>query len=79
MININIIIHHSTIKIKPLDVKSRAYINSIKEINDKGPKIKIGDIVRISQYKNIFAKCYVLNCSEKVFVIQKNCALDICY
>ena len=44
---------YSTIKIKPLDVKSRAYINSIKEINDEGPKIKIGDIVRISKYKNI--------------------------
>ena len=49
--------YHSTIKIKPLDVKSRAYINSIKEINDEGPKIKIGDIVRILKYKNIFAKC----------------------
>ena len=44
------------------------YINSSKEINDKDPKFKIGDIVRISKYKNIFAKDYVPNCPEEVFV-----------
>ena len=38
---------HSTIKMKPVDVKSSTYINSSKEINDKDPKFKIGDIVRI--------------------------------
>ena len=51
--------YHKTIKMKPVDVKSSTYINSSKEINDKDPKFKIGDIVRISQYKNIFAKGYV--------------------
>ena len=39
--------------------------------NDKDPKFKIGDTVRISKYKNIFAKYYVKNWSEEVFVIKK--------
>ena len=38
----------------PVDVKSDTYINSSKEVNDKDPKFKIGDIVRISKYKNKF-------------------------
>ena len=63
--------YHSTIKMKPVDVKSNTYINSSKEINDKDPKFKIGDIVRISKYKNNFAKGYVLNWLEEVFVIKK--------
>ena len=63
--------YHSTIKMKPVDVKSSAYINSSKEINDKDPKFKIGYIVRISKYKKFFAKDYVPNCSEEVFVIKK--------
>ena len=50
--------YHSTIKIKPADVKSRTYIDSNKEINNKDPKFKIGDTVRISKYKNVFAKGY---------------------
>ena len=41
--------YHKTIKMKSVDVKSNTYINSSKEINDKDPKFKIGDIVRISQ------------------------------
>ena len=53
--------YHETINMKLFDVKSKTYINSSKEINDKGPNIKIGDIVRLSKYKNIFAKGYVLN------------------
>ena len=53
--------YHETIKMKLFDVKSKTYINPSKEINDKGPKIKIGDIVRLSKYKSIFAKDYVLN------------------
>ena len=63
--------NHTTIKMKPVDVKSNTYINSSKEINDKDPKFKIGDIVRISKYKNIFAKGYTPNWSEEVFVIKK--------
>ena len=53
--------YHSTIKMKPVDVKSNTYINSSKETNDKDHEFKIGDIVRMSKYKNIFAKCYVPN------------------
>ena len=60
--------YHSTIKMKPVDVKSSPYIDSSKQINDKDPKFKIGDILRILKYKNIFAKGYVPNWSE-VFLI----------
>ena len=56
---------------KPVDVKPNTCINSSKEINDKDPKFKIGDIVRISNYENIFTKCYISNWSEEVFVIKK--------
>ena len=62
--------YHSTIKMKPVDIKSCTYTDSSKEINDKDPKSKIGDIVRISKYKNIFAKGYTPNWSEQVFVIK---------
>ena len=63
--------YHSTIKMKPVDVKSSAYIDSSKEITNKDPKFKIGDNVRISTYKNVFAKDCVPNWSEDVFVIKK--------
>ena len=63
--------YHRAIKIKPVDVKDNTYIDFKKEINDKDPKFKIGDHVRISKYKNIFTKGYTLNCSEEVFVISK--------
>ena len=63
--------YHSTIKMKPVDVKSNTWINSSKEFNDKYPKFKIGDIVRISKNKNIFAKGFVPDWSEEVFVIKK--------
>ena len=56
---------------KPVDVKSNTYFNSNKEINNKDLKLKIGDVVRISKYKNIFAKGYVPNWSKEVFVITK--------
>ena len=42
--------YHSTIKMKPVDIKSSTYVDSNKEINSKNPKFKIGDIVRISKY-----------------------------
>ena len=57
--------YHRTIKMKP-DVKDNAYVNTDKEVNDKKPKFKIGDHVRISKYKNIFAKGYTLNWSKEV-------------
>ena len=63
--------YHSTIKIKPVDVKSNIYIKSSTETNDQDPKFKTGDIVRISKYKYVFVKGYVPNWSEEVFVIKK--------
>ena len=60
--------YHRTIKMKLVDVKSSTYIDPSKEINDEDPKFKISDIVRISKCKNIFAKSYVPNCSEEIFV-----------
>ena len=60
--------YHTTIKMKPIDVKDNTYINTSKKINYKDPKFKVGDRVRISKYKNIFAKGY--NWSEEVFVIK---------
>ena len=56
---------------KPVDVKSNAYIDSSKGINEKDSKFKIGDTVRLSKYKNIFAKGYVPKWFEDVFVIKK--------
>ena len=63
--------YHRTIKVKPADVKSSTYIDSSKGINDEDPKSNIGDIVRISKYKNTFAKSYVPNWCEEIFVIKK--------
>ena len=68
--------YHRTIKKEPADVKDNTYIDSMelhsnKEINDKDPKFKVGDHVRISKYKNIFAKGYTPDWSEEVSVIKK--------
>ena len=63
--------NHKIIKMKPFDVKLNTCINTRKEINDKDPKFKIGNIVRISKQKNILAKGYAPNWSKKVFVIKK--------
>ena len=56
---------------KPVDVKDNTYVDFKKEVNDKGRKLKVGDHVRISKYKMIFAKGYTPNWSEEVFVIKK--------
>ena len=63
--------YNRTIKMKPVDVRDDTYIDFKKEVNDKDPKVKVGDHVRISKYKNIFAKGYTTNWSEEVFVISK--------
>ena len=57
--------YHTTIRMKPINVKENTYINY------RDPKFKVGDYVRISKYKNIFAKWYMPNWSEEVFVIDK--------
>ena len=56
---------------KPIDVKDITYINFEKEVYKKDPKFKVGDHVRISKYKNTFAKGYMPNWSEEFFVINK--------
>ena len=63
--------YHRTIKVKPADVKGNTYIDFKKEVNDKDPTFTVGDHVRISKYKNIFAKGYTPNWSEEVLVISK--------
>ena len=63
--------YHTTIKMKPIDVKDNTYINTSKKNNYNDAKFKVGDRVRISKYKNIFAKEYMPNWSKEVFVIKK--------
>ena len=63
--------YNRTIKMKPVDVKPDIYSDFNKENNKEGSKFKVCGHVRISKYKNIFAKGYVANWSEEVFVIKK--------
>ena len=63
--------YHKKIKMKPINVKHNTYIDSIDEVNDNDPKFQAGDHVRISKYKNIFAKGYTPNWFEEIFVIKK--------
>ena len=63
--------YHQTIKMRPVDVKDNTYIDSSKEVNDKDPKFKGGDYVRISKCKSIFAKGFIPNWSEEVFAIKE--------
>ena len=63
--------YHRTIKMKPIDVKGNTYINIDEEVNDNDPRFKVGDQVKISRYKNIFAKGYTPNWSKEIFVIKK--------
>ena len=54
---------HRTIKMKPIDVTGNSYAEYNEDFNKQDPKFKIADHVRISKYKNIFAKGYTANCS----------------
>ena len=62
---------HRTIKMKTIDVASDSYAEYNKDSNEKDPKFKVGDHVKISKYKNIFVKGYAPNQSEEVFVVNK--------
>ena len=62
---------HRTTKTKPIDVTDDSYAKYNEDFNKKDPKFKVGDHVRISKYKNIFAKGYTPNWSEEVFVVSK--------
>ena len=67
---------------KHVDIKLSTYTNFMKENNEKDPKFKVGDFIRISKYKNIFGKGCTPNFSEEVFMIKKvlkNCAVDLYY
>ena len=56
--------YHKTIKMKPKDVKSDSFAEYNEESNEKDPKFKVGDHVRISNFKNVFAKGCTPNWSE---------------
>ena len=67
--------YHRAIKVKPINAEDNSYIHFGKEVNDKDPKFKINDHVRISKYKKhfcyrIFSKEYTPDWSEKIFVIK---------
>ena len=61
---------HSTIKMKPIDVKNNKRVYN-DEHNEKDSKFKVGDRVRISRYKNIFAKGYAPYWSSEIFIVDK--------
>ena len=62
---------HSTIKMKPIDVKDNNKRVYIDEHNEKDSRFKVGDRVRISTFKNIFAKGYTPNWSKEIFIVNK--------
>ena len=63
--------YHRTIKLNPVDIESSMYIDFNKENNKKDPKFKVGHDIRKSKHKNIFAKGYIPNWSQQVFLIKK--------
>ena len=62
---------HITIKVKPTDVKDNNKRVYIDEHNEKDSRFKVGDRVRISKFKNIFAKGYIPNWSKEIFIVDK--------
>ena len=73
------ITYHKTIKMKLIDIKNDSFAKYNEESNEKDPKFKVNDHVRISKYRNIFAKGYAPNWSEENFVVKKNnSTLDLC-
>ena len=62
---------HRTTKMKPTDIRFDSHAEYNEDSYEKDPKFKVGDHVRISKYKNIFAKGYAPNWSEEIFVISK--------
>ena len=62
---------HSTIKMKPIDVKSNTYIDSSKEINEKIRNLKLVIMLDYQNIKVFLQKGYTPNLSKEVFVIKK--------
>ena len=60
---------HRTLKMKPIDVTSNSYAEYNEDSNEKDPKFKVGDRVRISKYKNIFAKGYTQNYQCNLYIL----------
>ena len=56
---------------KPTDVGGDSFAKYNEESNEKDPKFKVGDHVRISKFKNVFAKYYTPNWSEEIFIVKK--------
>ena len=73
--------YYSTTKIKPVDVKLKTNIDYDKEINDEDPKFRIGNIVKLSKFKNHFCKRLSSKLIWRSFVIKKvkSTVLWICY
>ena len=63
--------YHKTINMKPIDFENDSFAEYNKSSNEKEPKFKVNNHVRISNYKKIFAKGYAANWSEEIFVIKK--------
>ena len=63
--------YHRTIKMKPRDVGDDSFAEYNEESNEKDLKFKVGDHVRISKYKNIFANVYTPYWSKEIFVVKK--------
>ena len=62
---------HRSIKMKPIDVTSDSYAEYSEDSNVTKPKFNVGDYVRISKYKKIFAKGCTQNRSEEAFAVSK--------
>ena len=62
---------HRTIKMKPIDITDDSYAEYNEDFNKKDLKFKVGDYIRISKYKNVFAKGYAPNWLEEVFNVNK--------
>ena len=62
--------YHKTIKMKPVDFGDDSFAEYNEESNEKDPKFKVGDHVRISKFKKVFAKEYTPNWSEEIFIVK---------
>ena len=63
--------YHRTIKMKPIHFKNDSFAEYNEESHEKNPQFKVGDHVRISKYKNIFAKGYTPKWREEIFVMKQ--------
>ena len=63
--------YHKTIKMKPVDVWDDYFAEYTEKSYEKDPKFKVGDHVRISKFKNVFAKGYTPYWSEEISAVKK--------